>query len=104
MAAGSSLGCLPNALRDFLVACVRLDPPSSIVVFLGHSQGRMPKDIRDDADMLGVLDRYCCRRDVAERMGTQSLAKLPKRECGKLALKTRTCERVTVSCDPEPLA
>ena len=84
----SSLGCFPNTLHDFLVAGVRLDPPSSIVVFLGHSQGGMPKDIGDDADMLGVLDRYCCRRNVAERMGTQRLAKLPKREGRKLALKT----------------
>jgi hypothetical protein len=64
----------------------------------------MPKDIRDDADMFGVLDRYCCSGDVAECVGTQRLAKLPKRECGKLLLKTIICERVTASCDPEPLA
>src|SRR5262245_11828288 len=104
MAAGSSLGCFPNALHDFLVACVRLDPSSSIVVFLGRGQCGMPKDIRDDADMLGVLDRYCCRRDVAKRVGSQRLAKLPKSECRKMALKTRIRERVTVSCDPEALA
>ena len=72
-------------------------------MFLGHSQGGMPKDIRDDADMLGVLDCYCRRGDVAECMGTQRLAKLPKRECRKLALKTCIRERATESCDPESL-
>jgi hypothetical protein len=66
-------------------------------VFLGYSQGGMPKDIGDDTDMLGVLDRYCCRCDVAEGMGTKRLAKLPKSEGRKLALKTPIRERATLS-------
>jgi hypothetical protein len=64
----------------------------------------MPKDTRGDTDVLGILDRYCCRRDVAECVGTQRLAKLLEGERRKLALKTIIRKRITVSCDPESLA
>ena len=48
----------------------------------------MPKDIRNDADMLGILNRYRCRSNVAERVRTKRLAKHLVSERRKPALKT----------------
>ena len=73
----------------------------AVVVFFGHVEGGVAKDVTDDAGMLGGVFGDAGRGDGAERVRPQRDAELALRDVGQIGLETASCQGASIPADPE---